>query len=683
MPNRLNKETSPYLLQHADNPVDWYPWGEEAFEQARAEDKPIFLSVGYAACHWCHVMAHESFEDAHIAQLMNEKFVNIKVDREERPDVDSIYMQAVQAQTGHGGWPMSVFLTPEGRPFFGGTYFPPRDQRGMTGFPKVLETVARAYRDRKAEVEQSAEQLVSQLSSRVTTPQGQVPLTAEVLSDAYQGLAMEFDREHGGLGPSPKFPQPMALEFLLRYHARTGDPEALAMVDFTLEKMVRGGIYDQLGGGFHRYSTDDLWLVPHFEKMLYDNALLSRLYLHAYQVTCNVEYRRIAEETLDYVLREMTSPDGGFYSTQDADSEGEEGKFFVWTPQEIESVLSREMATVFNRYYGVTDQGNFEGRNILHVALEPGEAAGELNIGEEELAVLMREARMKLLAHRQGRVPPGLDDKVLTAWNGMMLRSMAEASAILNRKDYLDAAVKNASFLLDTLRSADGRVMRSYRNGQAKHKGYLEDYAFLIDGLLALHEVTLDLHWLREASRLAGAMSDLFWDEAEQGFFDTGHDHEALVVRPRNVFENATPSGGSVASDVLLKLAVLTGDGECNRRATASLSGLSTVMARAPIAFGRWLCALDFHLSTLKEIAVVGPLDDARTRALLAEVFARYLPNKVVTGYDPAQSDGFDEYPLLEDKYMVDGVPSVFVCENYACMLPATDVEALAVSLTI
>ena len=681
MPNRLIHETSPYLLQHAHNPVDWYPWGEEAFARARAEDRPVLLSVGYSACHWCHVMAHESFEDEAIARQMNESFVCIKVDREERPDVDSIYMQAIQAQTGRGGWPMTMFLTPEGKPFYGGTYFPPEDRHGMPGFPRLLEAMAEAYRTKNSELTQSADQLVAHLRSGVMTTQGQEPPTTEILASAYQGLASQFDPQHGGLGAAPKFPQPMALELLLRHHARTGDIQALAMVDFTLEHMARGGIYDQLGGGFHRYSTDQFWLVPHFEKMLYDNALLSRLYLHAYQVIGNPEHRRIVEETLDYVLREMTSPDGGFYSTQDADSEGVEGKYFVWTPVEIEAVLGKEQAEVFCLYYGVTPQGNFEGGNILSVPQEPQEVAQALGITETEMAATIREARGKLLAHRQGPVPPARDDKVLTGWNGMMLRSFAEAAATLRREDYRAAAVANASFLLDTMRSPDCRLVRTYKDGQAKLKGYLEDYAFLIDGLLALHEATFDLRWLQEAHSLADAMLDLFWDEDEQAFFDTGHDHEELILRPRDVFDNAMPSGGSVATDVLLRLAVLIDSPDYSRKATAALRSLQTVMTQAPLGFGQWLCALDFYLSTPKEIAVVGPWEDPATQSLLDQVYSRYMPNKVVTGYDPSQPEAAEEIPLLEDKDMIDGLPTAYVCQNYACLMPATEPEALAEQL--
>ena len=682
MSNRLINETSPYLLQHADNPVDWYPWSEEAFARAREEDKPVFLSVGYSACHWCHVMAHESFENEETARLMNSGFINIKVDREERPDVDSIYMRAVQAQTGRGGWPMSVFLTPEGKPFFGGTYFPPEDRHGMPGFSRVLHAIMEAYRDRRSDVVNSADQLVAHLNSGLMISQGQEPLTSEVLSRAFDGLDSEMDKEHGGIGAAPKFPQPMTLEFLLHYYARSGRTEALAMVDITLEKMAHGGIYDQLGGGFHRYSVDPFWLVPHFEKMLYDNALLSRLYLHAYQITGSRLYKRIVEETLDYVLREMTSPDGGFYSSQDADSEGEEGKYFVWTPQEIEEILGKEQALIFNRYYGVTYQGNFDGRNILHIRDSAEEAASELGIEEERLAAVVDNARAKLMERRIERVAPGRDDKVLTSWNGMMLRSFAEAAAVLHRADYLQAALANAKFLLSALRSPGGRVLRSFKDAKAVLKGYLDDYANLIDGLIALHEATLNLRWLEEAISLADDMLELFWEPKEATFYDTGSDHEKLIIRPSHLFDNAEPSGPAVASDVLLRLAILTGNTEYRDHAVTMLRSLRMLMSRAPMGFGHWLCALDFYLSTPKEIAVVGPPQDPGTQALLDEVFGRYIPNKVVTGCHPNGFDSYEGYPLLEDKYMINGLPSAFVCENYVCMMPATDPAMLAEQLS-
>ena len=682
MSNRLINETSPYLLQHAENPVDWYPWGEDAFARAREEDKPVFLSVGYSACHWCHVMAHESFENEETARLMNDGFVNIKVDREERPDVDSIYMRAVQAQTGRGGWPMSVFMTPDGKPFFGGTYFPPEDRHGMPGFPRLLHAIVEAYRDRRDDVVNSADELVAHLRSGLMTSQGQEPLTSEALSRAFDGLDSEMDKQHGGIGAAPKFPQPMTLEFLLRYYARSGQVEALAMADLTLEKMAHGGIYDQLGGGFHRYSVDPFWLVPHFEKMLYDNALLSRLYLHAYQITGSGQYKRIVEETLDYVLREMTGPEGGFYSSQDADSEGEEGRFFVWTPREIEEALGKEQAVIFNRYYGVTHQGNFDGRNILHVRDSAEEVASELGIDEEQLTEAVDSARAKLLERRRKRVAPGRDDKALTCWNGMMLRSFAEAAAVLGRDDYLQAALANAGFLLSALRSPQGRVMRSFKDGKAVLNGYLDDYSNLIDGLIALHEATLDLRWLDEARSLADDMLELFWDPEEATFYDTGSDHEKLIIRPSHLFDNAEPSGSAVASDVLLRLAVLTGNAEYRNRAATMLRSLRMLMSRAPMGFGHWLCVLDFYLSTPKEIAVVGPPEDPGTQALLDEVFGRFIPNRVVTGYRPNGADGYEGYPLLADKYMINDLPSAFVCENYVCMMPATDPAALAEQLS-
>ncbi|MBI4199149.1 MAG: thioredoxin domain-containing protein [Chloroflexi bacterium] len=681
MPNRLVHETSPYLLQHAHNPVDWYPWGEEAFARARAEDRPVLLSVGYSACHWCHVMERESFQDPGIAQLMNEHFVSIKVDREERPDVDSIYMQAVMSVTGRGGWPMTVFLTPEGKPFYGGTYFPPDDRHGMPGFPRVLKAVAEAYRDRRGELELAAEQLAAHLRSGVATAASQEPVTPEALTQAYQRLTSQFDRQHGGLGGAPKFPQAMAHEFLLRYHARTQDPEALAMVEYTLERMARGGIYDQLGGGFHRYATDSAWLVPHFEKMLYDNALLGRLYLHAYQVTGQAEFRRVVEETLDYVRRDMTGAPGGFYSAQDADSEGAEGRYYVWSAEEMAQVLGTGKAETVGRYYGLATGGNFDGLNILHVPREPAEVAQELRMSEAELAALVQEARGQLLARRQERVPPARDEKVLTAWNGLMLRTFAEAGAALGRADYVATAVANATFLLQAMRQ-DGRLLRTYKDGEARLRGYLEDYAFLAEGLLALHEATLDLRWLQEVRGLADAMIDLFWDDAEGAFYDTGRDHEALIVRPRDVFDNSTPCGGSQAAETLLRLGVLTGDEGYTRRATRTLRSMKTVMVREPLAFGQWLCALDFYLSPPKEIALIGPREDSATQGLLDEVHRRFLPNKVVTGWDPERTPAVPSWPLLEDKWMLDGRPAAYVCQNYACQAPVTDPRALAEQLT-
>jgi len=676
MPNRLINETSPYLLQHAHNPVDWYPWGPEALERARTEDKPILLSIGYSACHWCHVMERESFENEEIAALMNESFVSIKVDREERPDLDSIYMTAVQAMTGQGGWPMTVFLTPDGKPFYGGTYFPPEDRGGLPAFPRVVQSLARAYRENRGDVVQTTQKLVDQIrraSSGVTNLE---PLTIDILHQAFSGIAGQFDHRHGGTGLQPKFPQPMIYEFLIRYHLRFESPNALDMVELTLEKMAHGGIYDQLGGGFHRYSTDTYWLVPHFEKMLYDNALLARLYLHAFQVTGKPLYRRIVEETLDYVSREMTGPEGGFYSAQDADSEGVEGKFFVWRPEEIADLLGKEDAEIVNRLYGVTRTGNFEGQSILHVAEPAEKVAMDAGMPQSELTELVRRSKAMLLEARESRVHPGRDDKVLTSWNGLMLRAFAEAGAVLDRPDYVSIANQNAKFLLDTLRRGD-RLLRTYREGKANLNGYLEDYAFLIDGLIALHEATFDQRWLREAIALGKGMVDLFWEERDGVWYDTGRDHEALIVRPRDVSDNAIPSGGSMATDVLIRLAVITGDSELNRRAAESLRSVRELMSRVPGGAGHWLGALDFYLSSPKEIALIGDPGAQATRALAVEVYREYLPNRVFLGVEdggPAASG----LPLLEGRGRIDGRSTAYVCENYVCKLPVTAPSDLA-----
>ena len=685
MPNRLINETSPYLLQHANNPVDWYPWGEEALERARSEDKPILLSIGYSACHWCHVMERESFEDETIAGLMNENFVSIKVDREERPDLDQVYMQAVQMLTGSGGWPMTVFLTPEGKPFYGGTYFPPDDRQGMPGFPRLLTSIAEAYSTNRGEVDRVTQQLTTQMSQSNQVPQGTSILTVDILHQAYSSLATNFDYQNGGFGNAPKFPQPMTPEFLLRYYHHGYNPRALELVELTLEKMAYGGIYDQIGGGFHRYSTDPYWLVPHFEKMLYDNALLARLFLHTYLITGRALYRRVVEETLDYILREMTDPSGGFYSAQDADSEGVEGKFFVWSPGEINAVMGDTDGEVFAGYYGVTAGGNFEGKNILNIRQNPEEFAETKGLTADQLGDIINRGSKALLEVREQRIHPMRDDKVLASWNGLMLRSFAEAAAALGRPDYLAVAIKNAGFLVGSMKS-DGRLLRTYRDGQAKLLGYLEDYSFVIDGLLALYEATFDLRWLEEAVTLADSMIELFWDEGIGGFYDTGSDHETLVIRPRDVFDNAQPCGGSVASDVLLRLAVFTGKSDYSAKAAVPLRSLHQAMSQSPGGTGHWLSALDFYVSPPKEIAVIGPRDDPATQALLDTVFHRFLPNKVVMGVEPPLSptvgNSGSDIPLLAGRGMVGGLPSAYVCQNYACQLPVTDPAGLAEQLS-
>ena len=684
MPNRLINETSPYLLQHAHNPVDWYPWGEEALQRAVEEDKPIMLSIGYSACHWCHVMERESFENDAIAALMNQNFISIKVDREERPDLDAVYMEAVQALTGSGGWPMTVFLTPQGKPFYGGTYFPPADRPGMAGFPRILESVSQAYRTNRGEIERVTNQLTERMGSTGQLAKGAGLLTDEILHQAYSQLASSFDYQNGGFGAAPKFPQPMTPEFLLRHYHRTKDGPTLEMVNLTLEKMARGGMYDQIGGGFHRYSTDTYWLVPHFEKMLYDNALLARLYLHAFQLTQRPLYQRITEEILDYVLREMTDPQGGFYSAQDADSEGVEGKFFLWSRSQVVSELGEEEGSLFADFFDITERGNFEGSNIPNITKKAITFAQEKGLPLEQLISAIQRGKAKLLEVREQRIHPLRDDKVLTSWNGMMLCSFAEAGAALNRQDYLQAASDNAAFLLENMRP-EGRLLRTFREGRAKLLGYLEDYAFAADGLLALYEATFEFRWLRESVGLADEMLRLFWDEELGGFYDTGIDHESLVVRPRDVFDNAQPCGGSVATEVLLRLAVITGKEEYQSKAAGPLRAIHQLMAQAPGGTGQWLAALDFYLSLPKEIVIVGPRSDPRTQALLDTVFHCYLPNRVVMGAeDGVQNLGGAEasfstvLPLLEQRGLVEGKPTAYVCQHYVCQLPVTDPEALA-----
>ena len=680
MPNRLANETSPYLLQHAENPVDWYPWGEEALSRAREEDRPILLSIGYSACHWCHVMERESFENDDIAVIMNEHFINIKVDREERPDLDAVYMEAVQMLTGSGGWPMTVFLTPEGRPFYGGTYFPPDDRQGMPGFPRLLAAASQAYQTNKSEIERVTRQLSDQMGRSGQMPRGFTPLTTEVMHGAYSQLATQFDHLNGGFGNAPKFPQPMTPEFLLRYYRHGFNARALEMVELTLQKMAYGGMYDQVGGGFHRYSTDAYWLVPHFEKMLYDNALLARLYLHAWQITGNQLYRRITEETLDYVLREMTDPAGGFYSAQDADSEGVEGKFFIWTPDELRPLLGDD-ADLIMGYYGVTERGNFEGSNILNVPRSPGDYVNQQGVSQDALDEAIARARATLLEVRGRRIHPLLDDKVLTSWNGLMLRAFAEAGAALERSDYLDAARNNAAFLLENMRDTDGRILRTWRNGEAKLLGYLEDYSCLADGLLTLHEATLEPRWLQEAVTVADGMNALFWDDAVGGFYDTGSDHEQLVIRPRDVFDNAQPCGSSVAADVLLRLGVITGNDDYSSKGATPLRALQQLLGRAPAATGYWLGALDFYVSLPREIVIVGPTNSDSTQAMLREINGRFMPNKVAVGMADPANPPLKDSPLLEQRTMQDGQPTAYVCENYACQLPVTDVAALAAQL--
>jgi uncharacterized protein YyaL (SSP411 family) len=705
--NSLARETSPYLLQHAHNPVDWYAWNKAALAKAKREDKPIFLSIGYAACHWCHVMAHESFEDEITARFMNEHFVNIKVDREERPDLDSIYMNAVVAMTGQGGWPMSVFLTSDGKPFYGGTYFPKTPRYGMPSFMQVLQGIANAWQNQRADIEHNGAQ-VQQALSESGVPRGEaggdvrrnVPLTPETLELALNNLVRVFDSENGGWGGAPKFPQPMTLEFLMRIYTATRDELILKMITLTLDKMARGGMYDQLGGGFHRYATDDIWLVPHFEKMLYDNAQLARVYLHAYQITGNEFYKRVTTEILDYVAREMTDANGGFYSSQDADSEGHEGKFFVWTPGEIRSTLGgsasgllivskarndSDDAQLFMDAYGVTAQGNFEGKNILQRVRDNDVLAAMHNTTVEDVERRIESARQKLFTARERRIKPARDEKILTGWNGLMLAAFAEAARVLNREDYRHIAIRNAEFLLTNLRDGSGRLERSYKDGQARLNGYLEDYANLAEGLLALYETTFEENYFVAARELADQILDHFADP-RGGFFDTSDDHENLVVRPKDVQDNATPSGSAMAVTVLAKLAAFTGDARYADAVETALAPLQPALAQAPTGFAWWLCALKFQLAPPKEIAIVAPHPQPLSqrergegeRALLDVVFGEYRPNQVVA-WKAAGAESV--IPLLEGREMIDGKATAYVCEHFACQMPVTEAEKLEAQL--
>jgi uncharacterized protein YyaL (SSP411 family) len=667
--NRLASESSPYLRQHADNPVDWYPWGEDAFARAVAEDKPILLSVGYSACHWCHVMAHESFEDDEGAAVMNERFVNVKVDREERPDVDAIYMEAVQALTGRGGWPMTVFLTPDGRPFFGGTYFPKADRQGMPGFLRVMEAVDDVWRTKREDVFDQAEQLTSAMSASTLKEQlasgdAAAPLSPTVLDQAEATFSSSFDAAFGGFGPAPKFPPSMAVDFLLRRFVRTASPDALTMVTTTLDAMAAGGIYDHVGGGFARYSTDAHWLVPHFEKMLYDQALLVGAYLRAFLVTGESRYRRVVEETVTYVLRDLRHEDGGFYSAEDADSEGIEGKFYLWSLDEITEVCGDAAPEVI-RAFGVTEGGNFRdphtgySGNILHLVNRT-----------EVLSPAITQALQRLFERRESRIRPGRDDKVLLGWNALFLRSLAEAAAAFDRADWMDAAKANARFLETELRREDGRRLRSWHTTSGgRHLAVAEDYAALLEAWLTLAEVD-DVAWLTRARECADELFRLFHDDESGGFFTTGSDAEALIVRPQDFFDNATPSENSLAADGLLRLAALTGDESLEASPRRLLAQLAPLASRHGSSFGFLLGAYERAITAPIEIALIG-----HDPALRHEVFARLIPASVAVEAEPGA--GADATPLLADRILVDGKPTAYVCEGFACRLPVTTPDAL------
>jgi uncharacterized protein YyaL (SSP411 family) len=681
--NHLVHETSPYLKQHAHNPVDWYAWGPEALARAKELNRPIFLSIGYSACHWCHVMEHESFEDPEIGKLLNAHFVSIKVDREERPDVDQIYMDFVVRSTGHGGWPMSVFLTPNLKPFYGGTYFPPDDRYGgqMPSFKRVLLSVIEWWRTQPERVLQSAEEITGQLQvgSRVEPATG--ALDADLIQNALHHLGRVFDARYGGFGQAPKFPHPMEIRLLLRGWKRFGNEDALNMARVTLDHMARGGMYDHLGGGFHRYSTDARWLVPHFEKMLYDNALLTSAYLEAFQATGEPFYRDIVEETLAYVEREMTSSQGPFFSTQDADSEGVEGKFFVWSAAEVEEVLGKDQAEWFSYAYDVTAEGNWEGHNILHRAKSDEQDARLLQIPVEKLRESLGEAKRKLFEARRRRVPPGRDEKVLTAWNGLMIATFAQAAQVLDKPSYAESASRVADFILKTMRAPDGRLLRTWSAGsQPKLNAYLEDYSYLIDALVSLYEATFAPRWIRAALDLARVMIDQFWDVSEGGFFFTGRDHEALITRTKDLLDNATPSGNAMAATALLRLAKLTGRSDLLEKVEATLQLCRGLMAERPMGAGQMLIALDFYLGPVQEFAIVGNPAGEETKQVLRGVRGRFQPRRVVGLKSPDDTTAEQDLPLLAGKTALGDV-TTYICQNFTCRAPLVGASALQAQL--
>ena len=646
MANALARETSPYLLQHRDNPVDWLPWGEKALGRARELDRPLLVSIGYSACHWCHVMERECFEVPEIAELMNERFVCVKVDREERPDVDAIYMEAVQAMTGSGGWPLNVFITPEQVPFYAGTYFPPQPRQGMPSWMQVLNAVATAWDDKRDEIREQNPAMIQRLTGGAMLTPSQAPLGPQVLDEAVAQLSSQYDSVNGGWGGAPKFPAASTIEFLLR----RGEP---TMALHTLRSMASGGIYDQIGGGFARYSVDPHWTVPHFEKMLYDNALLARAYLHGWQVSGDPILRRTAEETLDWALREMTGPEGAFYSALDADSEGVEGKFYVWSIDGLRELLGDD-ADASIEWFGASEQGNFEGENILE------------SRGPEPDAEQRERIRSALLAVRSERIWPGLDDKRLTAWNALMISALAEAGAVLERADYIDAARAAASFVLDEMRDAAGRLLRTYNAGEAKLNAYLEDHAFLLEALLTLYEATFEPRWFSEARTLADTMIERFGDPDRGGFYMTSADHEQLVARRKELDDSPIPSGQSSAAFGLLRLAALSGEARHEEQAVGVLRLMADLLRRAPLAFGHMLQALDFHFATVREVAVVG----ADTRALVRVVRCTFRPHLVLAGGDGSDDGGV---PLLVGRSPLGERAAAYVCERFTCRQPVAE----------
>ena len=684
--NRLFLETSPYLLQHAHNPMNWHPWGDEAFETARRLGRPVLLSVGYSTCHWCHVMEEESFDDVEIARYINENYIPIKVDREERPDVDGIYMAAVQAFTGRGGWPMTVWLTAERKPFYGGTYFPARDgDRGTRrGFLTLLKLLRKEFDTAPDRVSERAGRFVDAIGKMLEPAAGDSLPDADLLHRVARFYRGRFDSDRGGLSGAPKFPSSLPVRLMLRYHRRTDDPQALEMATRTLEKMAQGGMYDHAAGGFHRYSTDERWLVPHFEKMLYDNALLVVAYLEAYQVTGREDFARVAREILRYVERDMTSPEGAFYSATDADSlnpegEREEGWFFTWTPAEIDELLGKDRARVINAYYAVTEKGNFEGRNILHTPKSATAVAKELGLSKPEVLSVVQESRGLLYQKRKKRPPPLRDEKILTSWNGLMISAHARAALVLGVATYARRAERAAEFVLDHL-LRDGRLLRSYKSGQGRHNGYLDDYAFLTAALLDLYEATGKPRWLREAIDLDGVLEKHYEDKDNGGFFMTSDDHEQLLAREKPSYDGAEPAGNSVAVMNLMRLHELTTDDRYRQRAVKAFRAFEKIFARSPSALSEMLLALDFHLDTAKEIVIITPRSREEAEPMLARLRETFVPNRILSV--ATEGSGMAAHaklvPLIEDKAALRGKPTAYVCEKRICELPTSDPETFA-----
>ncbi|MBI4619485.1 MAG: thioredoxin domain-containing protein [Desulfobacterales bacterium] len=684
--NRLIHEKSPYLLQHAKNPVNWHPWGDEAFQKAKKEDKPIFLSIGYATCHWCHVMAHESFEDSEVAEILNQSYISIKVDREERPDIDQIYMSACQSMTGRGGWPLSIFMTPEGNPFFSGTYLPKSSRMGMTGFTDVLTQIAALWEKDQKRIIKAGEEITNAIQPRADMASEGHALGIDTLQNGYEQLARSFDPKWGGFGGAPKFPTPHQLTSLLRWHNRGSDSEALTMVERTLDTMRRGGIFDQIGYGFHRYSVDEKWLAPHFEKMLYDQALLAISYIETYQVTKNPRYATVASEIFTYVLRDMTASEGGFYSAEDADSEGKEGLFYLWTPQKVKDHLGNELGDLYCRFYDINQAGNFEdGLSIPHIPITSEVFAEQNGMDLAEIESLLEEAGRLLFVAREKRVHPLKDDKIITSWNGLMIAALAKGYKALGNELYIDAAKQAASFILEKLRKPDGQLFRRYRQGDVAYPGYLDDYSFLVWGLIELYEATFDISYLEEAVEINQVMIDLFWDEAGGGFYFMGKENEVLIAQSKEIYDGALPSGNSVGAVNLMRLGRMTGNPDLEKKADELTRTFSRSIAAYPVGHSQFLSALDFMVGPGFEIVIAGDPALEATMAMIAVVHKMFLPNKVLLlrpeGDESKRLSSLA--PFVEALCPIDQQPTVYVCERYACKTPITDVENLKLAIKL